>query len=488
MLERTERSERAAPRSQVVWGLCLFAVVGIILWALDMSWGAGLALIVVVGVLAIWQFPYAGFFAALASAPLLGLMISIPVSSLRIGERALGGSIDVSAGEIVAAFVLLAWALRVFFFGLASRERVSRLWLPLGGTYALLVAAQVLSVVSPAFPDPWVVMKYALRPVLFVYLVGVVLTVNFVRSRRRLKQALFVWGSVGGLCAVDGWMSLFFLGGDASGVYRAHPLTWFSRVPLGGNHHALAELLIPAAACLLALAALTHARAFRRCLQVAAGFLTLITLLTFARAAWFVLALELVALWATVWRGWFHRSRRMLWSLFVLFTPLFIYMAVFSASAMVKSSTDARSLLTGIAVHLWQDSPWIGVGAGTFAERVSHIWAFAIEYGAPQDAHGMIQKVGAETGLVGLAALLGVVLALIGWLRHFWNKIREPEARQAYTFLLIGLLGSATYQLFSSSFWTARLWVPVGLALAAGRVLSHRANARDPDFLTSGHV
>jgi hypothetical protein len=60
---------------------------------------------------------------------------------------------------------------------------------------------------------------------------------------------------------------------------------------------------------------------------------------------------------------------------------------------------------------------------------------------------------------------------------------QETAEGEAYIFLVAGVLGALVYQFFDTTYWTPRLWLPVGLALAAGRLFLKSHAEQDPNFL-----
>jgi O-antigen ligase len=164
--------------------------------------------------------------------------------------------------------------------------------------------------------------------------------------------------------------------------------------------------------------------------------------------------------------------------------PLAGIQLTYSLSRGAISSIDSRAALTQIAVELFKGSPFIGVGAGTFVDRVAHTYAFTLEFGPAFDAHGLIWKVMAETGIVGLMALALIFIAIAREVNFVLHRLSpgKPETI-AYMYLLVGVIGMFAYELTSTTYWTPRLWLPIGLLLAAGRVFLEREAGRDPDFL-----
>jgi O-antigen ligase len=212
------------------------------------------------------------------------------------------------------------------------------------------------------------------------------------------------------------------------------------------------------------------------------------SILTFSRTAWIVMALQVSILFATIWKPWFKAHGRELLIAFILSLPLVGLMIVYSLTRLSIGSLDSRAALTGIAWTFFTGSPWIGVGAGTFADRVAGTYAFVVDYGAALDSHGIFQKVAAETGIVGLLALFSVLIETVQRMWRDWNgRSYARNEHDAFVYLLVTAFGAFAYQLTSTSYWTPRLWIPIALAFAAGRIFQEHEESRDPDFLRPSH-
>ena len=474
----------SSPWPRIGWGLFLSLILG----ALGVAFGFQLSALFFIGLLFVficaWRLPYLLFYLSIFTAPMIGWLISLSTGTIQFGARAFGGSIDIPVGDLFALIALTAWVMRVLFLWGKQKDHYWKPWLPLVIPYGFLVAVHLATLLSPAQPDPLMVVKYSLRPVLFVYLASVALPVNFLRSRLRLQTTLSLIVISGMIFAFDGLLSLF-LGG--SGLYLAHPLPWFGIYPIGDNHNVLAEWLLFTAPVALAFSLMTKSELVKKYSQYGAAFMVLIALLTLARSAWITCIVELLFLGATIWRAWLKRSLQTVLAVALLFSPLALYMAFFSSRAEVQGSTDARVMLAGIALELFRESPFIGVGAGTFVSHVASTWSFMYEYGSPLDSHGYLQKLAAETGLLGLFAFAGVVIVLFWYLSSSWKELKQHSAteRTLFAYLCAGVLGAFVYQIFNTTYWTPKLWLPVGIALAATRILILRPREQDPNFLTN---
>ncbi len=481
-------SARRTILPRVTLGVFALATVAALLIAFGASAGAVFIAFALALFLAAWRFPFAVYDVSLAFAPMTGLMVAIATGDLQFGQRAFGGAIDVSVGELLAAAVFASWGVRALTVWRHSSDRAWKPWLPLFGAFAFLAAAHVFSALSSADPDPIRVIKYALRPVFLSYLLFVLLPANLIRSLRRFVRAAMILASVGFVFALDGLRSMLQFSGDEFAIHRAHPLPILGYSPLGDNHNLLAELLVFTAPLALAAAVFVRDPRLRGLLRFAAAVMALVALFTFARSAWIALALQFAFLTATIWRKRSPIAGRVRTALLFLLIPLAIGMAIFSASPEVKSSTDARAALTAISFHLFLQHPWVGTGAGAFVDQLARIRAYVVDFGDPIDAHGVWQKLAAETGTLGLIAFAFVFLRACQWLRHFWERAQPwPEEREAYAMLITAVLGSFAYQFFNTTYWSAKLWLPLGIALAAGNVFTFFSARRDPDFLTPRH-
>lgn len=431
-----------------------------------------------IAVLVAWRYPYFIFYLSVATAPLLGWVLFLPVGNSPFLQHVFGDSIEVGVTEAIAGALLAAWILK-YLFQWASHKRQAKIIWPLAGAYGLIVFTHILSAFSGAHPDLLLVIKYALRPVLWVYLTSVLLPVNFIRTRRQLLMTLSIVAAVGAVFALDGFRSLWFGSDDQTFLARVHPLSFFGVYPIGVNHNLLAELLAVTVPFTLALTLLVRSVQIKKWLYVLSGFMFFMALLTFARSAWIAFAGEALLLFFTIWRPWLKRKTSLLIFLLLAFLPLAGYMLIFTNQSGVQSSTDSRAMLIGIAYDLFRGNPWFGVGAGTFVNHVASTWIFTFEYGAALDSHGMMQKILAETGLFGFAAFLLFVAYLLRCLyRTYQRLVPSLEDRQLYVYLMTGVLGAFIYQLFNTTYWTPKLWLPVGILLAAGGVLL-KNSARD---------
>jgi putative inorganic carbon (hco3(-)) transporter len=200
------------------------------------------------------------------------------------------------------------------------------------------------------------------------------------------------------------------------------------------------------------------------------------TVLTFARSAWIVLLVQcLLTMWLmrdAIARLPIVRFRSHIAALVAtLVLPVFVYMAAISTSTLVAGSNDTRIDLARISWEYFRSRPWLGQGPGTFLSIVADTRVYVIEYGDPLDAHGMFQKIVAEGGIIGLVTwvLLLTTLVLYGW--HGLRRARGLAEYPLMVALFVAVCGALVYQVFNTSYFSGKLWLPIGLLLIGANIV-----------------
>lgn len=430
-----------------------------------------------------WREPYLVLFAWAPVSMMIGWVVSLDTGEYRIGEQVLHVYAEINVGELLALSLIAAWGLRLLFYWKGRRDLNWKPWFPLLVPFGLLFVAELVSMFSPALPSKIEVVKHAIRYVGFIYLVCIVLVANFVRSKKRLKPLLAMLGISGVIFAVGGLITMILPNGQF-GLGRALPLPILGVNALGGNQHALAETLIIGMGSLLALGALLKSEIEKYWIKIAVGLMFVVTLFTFSRTAWLVLVFAFVCLCATVWRAWWARYRSAIFGIGILLSPLAVVMGMYALSSTAISSINSRNMISAIGVNALMDSPIFGVGAGGYLQLVSNSRAFFVEFGSAYDAHGIIQKVAGELGFIGLAALAAVLYTVAKIMRETYRTLsRGRDEHESFTYLCVLAAGMFLFECFSTTYWTPRLWLPIGLVIAASKIFLESEQAKDPDFL-----
>lgn len=375
----------------------------------------------------------------------------------------------------ISDFLILLTASVYFISRIFSKlsGQLVRAWRwPLGWSAFIFLIIILLS--SALSLWPLAAFKYSLKVISFAYIFYIALPFNALDSWQKWRWPLAGVIIAGVYSSVVGLLSLRFQD-LTDAFFRVQPAAIFGHWWMGSNHNLLAEFLVISNFFLLAWGRFSKNDRQRRILDIIFIISASVTLLTFSRAAWIVMAVQLVLWWMLA----SNRQQRMGWLLvsflvIVLLIPLWLKMD--SLQTANYSSTENRVLLTKIAWEVLKQKPILGWGSGQFLKLVDNNLRFRAKYGDPIDSHGVLQKVAAENGIMGLMALAILFVELVSiWWRAWLNN---SKARPWLTPLIIGAFGGLLFQLFNTSYYKGKVWLPVALSLAAIRLLAYEKKAK----------
>ncbi len=338
--------------------------------------------------------------------------------------------------------------------------------------YACFLAVAWFSAQQASVLDPSQSIKYFGRPLVFVFLAFVLLPHFFIHSEKIFHRFLQIWFWVGVAIALFGFSSLFVV--QQSGWLRIQPYGIGSFAPLGVNHNLIAEALI----ALIPIGFWWFLEQKKKKEQAqggeyakhfsvyffGTGFMILVALGTLSRAAWVSFFVQTVALLFLFreQRTWIFQKVRKFAEVFFLLGAIFLlYMGFFLNSNVVSSSNSSRVEVTKIVAFFVERSPWIGFGPGSFVPLLQEVSVHTVEFGEALDAHGFIQKILVEEGVIGFVLFGLFLLSVLGVL--FWSQHKHGDALSKVLFVMV--LGAIVFQLFNTSYFNSVMWMPIGIAL-----------------------
>ena len=413
-----------------------------------------------------------GLYILIVAAPFIGLMVSVPTGDISFVSEFFSGSVDFPLVDGIAILLFAAWLVKSIYLWRIRGYKRWQIYFPGIIFFGSFILTAFLSVLMAG--EAWQQsLKYSIRPIMFAYLMFMVLPYNLIRSKEVLARVIQFFYATGIVSAIIGFISFFVL--PAAGVLRrATPIAFWGISPLGENHNLLAEVLIAAFPLGLILFHQSRNKWASLGFLLGNGLIFVIALLTFARTAWIAILFELIIYFALVYQKELIKIAKYLLVIILILMPFIIYMYIFSTSYAALSSTEARLMLSEIAVHMFTTSPILGQGAGMFMNYVGNTYLFTLEFGQPMDAHGVLQKVMGEMGLAGLITL-GVMFGyVIGRLaKSFKNLPQTSRGKYIVAMCLVMCVGSMVYQLFNTNYYSSKLWIPLAIGLAATRVFKH---------------
>jgi len=333
-----------------------------------------------------------------------------------------------------------------------------------------------------------------------------VLVVLLVRSRKRLRMAVWTLLGTGSLLAALGLIQEVTgnFRDEYGGLARIKDAHIYGDVfepriagPLGDpNYFAQILLMLVPLALMVAWSASAHrdddgpadrsGRVRKYLAYGAAGLMMAATVLTYSRGG--ALALGVVVTLAFLWRG--LKAREVVAGLavaavLVLALPSDFLERLTTLEQVLPgggetlhpdSSFEKRRLVTRVAWEIFLDHPVLGVGAGNYTvlydRYADRVGSAAREYDDPGEAHyphNLYLEIGAETGLPGLLVFGAAVLAAFAGLRRArrWAQEKGDATIAAIAAgVALGLLGYLLSSLFLHGQLQRYLWLLLALAAA----------------------
>lgn len=294
----------------------------------------------------------------------------------------------------------------------------------------------------------------------------VVLLPALLRSASIIKGSLFVMMIVGIIFSIYGLYAKRVLG---LAYVPSH--AWMGLDISATGISSYLAVVTPIAVCWLLVA-----KGRARWLAAAVSGLLIYTLIaTLTRSSLFSLVVSLIPVL------WLKYGKRLTLNRLLLFLLLFLLLVaigmifynsviltsrsqiiVSSGRNSIDSSNFERNTLWYIAVNAFLDNPLIGTGFGNFRSYSSQYQFLAYNY----DAHGLSQKLIAETGILGFVSFYAFLL-LVG--TKVWQVMRRlPEQQWPVNAILAAFCSSFIHNQFGTRYFFPLFWLVVGLAITIG--------------------
>ena len=309
--------------------------------------------------------------------------------------------------------------------------------------------------------------KYWWRFVAFYYIFYFLFIQIIVNSEKRYWIISWCLYAVGIFLSIMGIVS--FIRPELHQAFNmAAPLSWFGLFPYGSSHNLLAESLVSIILFSWLLVYRYKEKEYSKFLYLGLAMMIGVVLLTFSRTGWLVLWLELFVLAALYYRQQFKDFIYKYWWVgLVIIALIMIYYITFAQTYFVTSSNDARLAMVNKSWQLFLEHPWLGNGIGTWQEIVSKDVYYVYEFGQPLEQHGIIFKLIAEQGIIGVIVWLGMMLYFIYTLFKNYLKFDNSNPwRWGALIALLVVIGQFMFQLLDTGYYSAKMWLPFGLAFA----------------------
>ena len=401
------------------------------------------------------------FFGLFVIQPKYGLYLTAACLPI-IGRDFYFYGLIIPIADLVALLSLDAFLTRLAIDALFSKQEIKLRW-PLFLPFSIFFIVSLFSIFFSEHQTNS--LYYFLRWPFFLYFAYIFAPANIIKTPRILKTTTIIVFLSAMIVLIAGYISL--LGQDWQDYFfRMKSINIFGSYLFGENHNLIAEFLNIGAFFVLIIREFLNSQRGKRLADIIFFLTASGIILTFSRAGWITLFLQ--SLIYFFYRTSENKKERLAMIIFsilalIIISPLLWKMS--SLQAKNTSSTENRVLLTEIAINAFKDRPLIGHGNGEFINIVGENIRFRAKYGEPLDSHGMLQKLLAENGIIGLGAWLFLLIYLA---RTAFLALKRyyPKLKWMLPFCLAAG-GGLFFQFFNTSYFKGRVWLPIILFLMA---------------------
>lgn len=404
---------------------------------------------------------------------------------------------------IVTAYVLVDYVLRLSGMSFMVSLWDEFLFILLVGIWILLIAVKGIKPRASNLFIPLLIFYVAMFFIFFIktnetavaimelrgliqYTFWFFLAANLLSKRQEAKNICDIFIVVGLIVALYG-IYQYIVGAEI-------PSTWVDKAETSirtrafsfiGSPNVLGSFLILEISIAFASFMVAKNWIKKRWYLLSSGIFVVCLVLTFSRAAWivFFFAFILLSLWL---------DKRIIIALLILvcITPIVVpsvynrvaYML--SPQYMASSAEGGRIARWSMAMDYWQGDPLTGLGLGRFGGGVA-IANF------PKSAYSVDNyylKLGTETGLIGLAAFLFLVISVSRLGRRWLDEINDPYLKTLGTGIFVGLIAVLGHNMVENMFefplMSVYFWFFLGMLYALPR-LEDRHEGTVPKLLAA---
>ncbi|MFH0815178.1 MAG: O-antigen ligase family protein [Candidatus Falkowbacteria bacterium] len=378
------------------------------------------------------------------------------------------GALNLPYVDLLALLVFGAWLIKKLITWTKTNHIGFRDFPALGAALFFLVVS-ALSIINN--DNILLGFRYWLRPLLFFYLMFIVLPYDMIKTQKRLFGVLRIMFIVGVAVMIMGLFSVATAEGGWF-AHRAVPYSFWGFSPLGGNHNAIAEVLIVTIPIVLIFILNEQRTRVKNWLVLILGALMVTTILTYSRSGWLALLVEFIIILAVYYRKKWGKQLTGFVILCLIILPIIFYLSLFQNLNLIQLSNSNRLMSSQISMEYFAQHPVIGNGLNTFQKLLGSTFVYFVDFGDPLDSHGFAQKLLVETGALGLIGYLGILVYCFKKYIDGYRMAETEKSKNIILAFLMMLVALVVFELFSTSYFIARMWLPIGVGLAGTKILS----------------
>mgnify|MGYP001617628467 CR=1 FL=1 len=420
-------------------------------------------------------------------AILYAILLITPVLSWKFVENPL------LISNLKETFLLSSIVILAALYLLSPSQSLKQISIPLKYPLICLVSASVISILRSKSPVA------SIRGFYYVLLLAVFYGIVSVSIKNKPERTRLVVSTI----IISSFISVYFLmqyfNIDPLGLREVYPSATFT------NQNFLAGFLIIVLPLSIAFAFMSHQKLHRIIFLLSIALIFISILFTKTRGAWVSMALGTAFFFYIARHDIKIRKKGMVLALllFAVFTITIVRLNEGERSSLAErfksifnleeSSNKHRILMWRSSLDMIKDSPWIGIGIGTFEMNYPayqgpylRLKGYSNYTGSTIHAHNEYIETAAEMGILGIGSLIWFIIAIFKYgFRLLGN--RGKEERLLIVALLSGIATTLFYGLFSFPFHmptTSMLfWFFIGILGSMAPQLSQDSTSQPPQYL-----
>ncbi len=386
------------------------------------------------------------------------------------------GKLEIPFVDLLGLFLLVSFISRLLYLWSVNYQQFKKEfhW-PILVPYLVFLGISFLSALQVDTPmdSIW----YTVRWIVIFYIIYIFLPFNIIKEKKHLKGVIVSLILSALAVSAIGLASLpqqdFY-----NEFVRIKPISIFGIYPIEQNQKHISETIVSILFLLFTLPFLLKNKLSKKLIYGLFIFFCLVVLGSFARTAWLVLILQLLLFgWYMVKRNKIQLQHFLMTVIlfFIIMLPATYYMAVLQSSPLSVGSTESRILMTQIGGQAFLGKPFLGQGAGHFEELIQDNIYFIAKYGRFLDAHGLIQKISTELGILGLVAFGWIIGNIFYKLTFLFNRLKERIVEQEILFyIMLSAGGILLFEFFDTFYYKGKLWFIIALSLVAIKLIKEK--------------
>ncbi len=378
-------------------------------------------------------------------------------------------------------FFIIIILSKYLFTYLFDRANFVKIKFPVLKVFALFFFSGLISVINSL--DVSFSFIYLIRFIAFCYLAYVVLPVNVLKNKQELHNVIFTLLLTSIVTVGIQFLYVYKEGFNIDFRGQISSINFKGIYPFGENHNLLAEVYTVGVFAAMYLFYVAKNMTWRFIYTLSVIVLCVSDLFILSRSAFLAVLVAVSFLFViypfirenkSLKTAAFEIGFRAFSTIALIVVCLGFYTNFINqiSANEVKSSSDARVDMTKSSFSMFATNPIIGNGIANFKMLLGNDVEYIKNYYIALDSHGVVQKILVEQGSVGIITFALFIIALIVMYFKAIKNIANYDDRMSLSIIFALFIAALFLQLFNTTYYTYRLWLPIGLFIAASKVYS----------------